>query len=157
MKTIQKREPTTFNDINLGTTKEPKMTSCTAMVRINRPEIVDLAEWFGTPIDEDGEYVLPAEFSNHRANVEHFLAQQDLQHDGSGGVKKECKKFLQGSITRDSLDKFVWERDWSKPVGERSYTTATAESMIAKLVGKGMSEADILALVQKVKAQKETE
>lgn len=152
MKTIQKREATVFNNINLGTGKAPVMRSATAMVRINRPEIVDLAEWFGTPLDEDGEYIFPEGFNNHRANVEHLLAQQDLQHEGSGEVKKQCKKFLQGVITREALDKYVYERDWSLPVGERSYTAATAESMVAKLVGKGLSAEQILALVNKVKA-----
>ena len=155
MKTIQKRETTIFNKINLGTGKNPDYRSCTAMVRINTPEDTELAEWFGTPLNEDGEYDLPAKFANHRANVVHLLAQQDLQHDGSGDVKKQCKKFLQKAITRETLDKYVYERDWSLPVGERSYTAATAESMIAKLVGKGMSAEEILALVNKVKAKKE--
>lgn len=155
MKTIQKREATIFNKINLGTGKSPVMKSCTAMVRVNTPEVEDIAGWFANLPSGDGTRGLDPKFANHRRNVEHLLAQQELQHDGSGDVKKQCKKFLQGSITRESLDKYVYERDWSLPVGERSYTAATAESMIAKLVGKGMTAEAILALVNKVKAQQD--
>jgi hypothetical protein len=147
MKTIQKRESTIFGNINLGTTKEPEFHSCTAMVRINTPEESDLAAWFGGDADD-----LPAEFTNHRANVVHLLAQQDLQHDGSGEVKKQCKNFLLKKITRETLDKFVYERDFSTAVGERSYTSS-AESIIKKLVGKGLTDEQILELVKKAKSE----
>lgn len=144
MKTIAKREKKSFK-VNTGTTKEPvEATVKDVLVQTQVPEEDDIAGWF----DGDDAH------KNERAQVLYLLSSQLLQHQGDSAFKSLATEVAKGKATRTKLDNFVYEHDFSKEVGARG-EGQSAEDIVAKLVGKGMTAADIAALVAKVKAQQE--